>query len=230
MQRLRGLADPERWRPFMTRRYCTLYAGVLTLLVSGTLYGLSAYTPALKGPATFLYLFFIYSFITIFKLKYYLNWPNKARHSLVGSTDQLHFSQGEITLIATFGNIGLYVPRSRLLSDIKMRSLTYAASPHTQICWVSDGQALRHAGGQVDLRSGGRHGLRRLFLCLGSTHTTLRTHAPPHHAHSLSWAWSDRRGRSHRCRVLVAHGHLLPHHRPRQLGCAQLQSHSWYFF
>ncbi|ELR21222.1 transporter, major facilitator subfamily protein [Acanthamoeba castellanii str. Neff] len=71
MQKLRGLADPERWRPFMTRRYCTLYAGVLTLLVSGTLYGLSAYTPALK--------------------------------------DQLHFSQGEITLIATFGNIGLYV-------------------------------------------------------------------------------------------------------------------------
>jgi hypothetical protein len=52
MQKLRGLADPERWRPFMTRRYCTLYAGVLTLLVSGTLYGLSAYTPALKGPAT----------------------------------------------------------------------------------------------------------------------------------------------------------------------------------
>jgi hypothetical protein len=65
MQRLRGLADPERWRPFMTRRYCTLYAGVLTLLVSGTLYGLSAYTPALKGPATFLYLFFL-------KFLYYL--------------------------------------------------------------------------------------------------------------------------------------------------------------
>jgi hypothetical protein len=49
MQRLRELAEPGRWRAYTTRRYCTLYAGVLTLLVSGTLYGLSAYTPALKG-------------------------------------------------------------------------------------------------------------------------------------------------------------------------------------
>jgi hypothetical protein len=52
MQRLRELAEPGRWRAYTTRRYCTLYAGVLTLLVSGTLYGLSAYTPALKGTNT----------------------------------------------------------------------------------------------------------------------------------------------------------------------------------
>jgi hypothetical protein len=48
-EKLRGLSDVERWRPYFTRRYWTLYVGILTLLVSGTLYGLSAYTPALKG-------------------------------------------------------------------------------------------------------------------------------------------------------------------------------------
>jgi hypothetical protein len=91
-----------------------------------------------------------------------------------------------------------------------MRSLTYVASPHTrdgarvQICWVSDGQALRHAGRQVDLRSGGRHGLRRLLLCLGSTHTTLRTHAPPHHAHALT----ARAGNSPGPGQIVVAGHI----------------------